>query len=105
MWYIFPQLDGLGISATSIYYAIKGRGEAIAYLNHEILGQRLIEITSELLLLNNLSAYDIFGRPDFFKLKSSMTLFSAISDENNVFSKVLQKYYNGNFNKNTVDLL
>lgn len=74
MWYIFPQLAGLGFSSTSQFYAIKNLHEADEYLNHPILGKRLIEITTELLKHENLTAYDIFGSPDEKKLKSCMTL-------------------------------
>lgn len=93
MWYIFPQFIGLGSSSNSTHYAIKSKEEAQAYLNHSILGQRLVEITSELLKLENLSAYSIFGSPDDVKLKSSMTLFNAVQHETKVFEWVLDKYF------------
>lgn len=93
MWYIFPQFKGLGSSSNSTHYAIKSKEEAQAYLNHSILGKRLIEITTELLKLENLSAYSIFGYPDDVKLKSSMTLFNAIQNETKVFELVLDKYF------------
>ena len=93
MWYIFPQFKGLGSSSDSSHYAIKSKEEAQAYLNHSILGQRLVEITSELLKLENLSACSIFGYPDDVKLNSSMTLFNAVQNETKVFELVLDKYF------------
>jgi uncharacterized protein (DUF1810 family) len=74
-------------------YAIKSEDEAKAYLKHEVLGPRLLEITKVLLELNNLSAQTIFGSPDDLKLKSSMTLFNLYSEENNVFTEILVKYF------------
>jgi uncharacterized protein (DUF1810 family) len=94
MWYVFPQLD-LGSSETSKKYAIKSKEEAIEYLEHPILGKRLIEITTELLALKNKSAYEVFGRPDDLKLKSYMTLFASIQNENPIFQQVLTNYFNG----------
>src|SRR4051812_9636570 len=82
MWYIFPQLRGLGFSDTSKYYAIESEEEAKEFLNHPELGQNLISITSELLKLNHKNATSIFGTPDDTKLFSSMTLFSIVSQEN-----------------------
>ncbi|MBM3185230.1 MAG: DUF1810 domain-containing protein [Bacteroidetes bacterium] len=93
MWYIFPQFIGLGTSYDSTRYAIKSREEALAYVNHPILGQRLIEISTVLLNIENLSAYSIFDSPDDVKLKSSMTLFNAVQNEKKVFELVLDKYY------------
>lgn len=95
MWFVFPQLAGLGRSAMAQKYAIANRYEAEAYLRHPVLGMRLLEITEELLRLDGLSAFDIFGSPDDIKLRSCMTLFSAISEEGNIFEQVLNKYYNG----------
>jgi len=77
IWYIFPQIKGLGLSETSKFYAIEDLDEAAAYLNDPVLGKRLVQISQELLDLKNLSARQIFGSPDDMKLKSSMTLFSA----------------------------
>lgn len=105
MWYIFPQLAGLGFSPTSQFYAIKNLNEAEEYLNHPILGKRLIEITYELLKYENLTAYEIFGSPDYKKLKSCMTLFSSVESAPVVFNQVLQKYYNGNPDSRTLKLL
>ena len=95
MWFIFPQIDGLGLSSISKEYSIKNSQEAKDYLNHNISGKRLIEITSALMKLENKSARSIFGYPDYLKLKSSMTLFKIISSDNEIFSGVLGKYFNG----------
>lgn len=101
MWYIFPQIKGLGMSETSRYYGIDGEEEAKAYLDNEILGSRLREITSELLKLNIDNPVDIFGTIDTMKLKSSMTLFDYVS-EDKIFSQVLNKYYNGEIDEKTI---
>ena len=101
MWYIFPQIKGLGMSETSRYYGIDGEEEAKAYLDNEILGSRLREITSELLKLNIDNPVDIFGTIDAMKLKSSMTLFDYVSDDK-IFSEVLNKYYNGEIDEKTI---
>ena len=95
MWFIFPQIDGLGLSSISKEYSIKNKQEAIDYLNHNILGKRLIEITNALMKLENKSARSILGYPDDLKLKSSMTLFKIISSDNEIFSDVLGKYFSG----------
>jgi uncharacterized protein (DUF1810 family) len=95
MWYIFPQIYGLGNSTTSKMYAIKSEEEARYYLNHPILGKRLIEITEEILFIKNKTAIDILGSPDDLKLKSSMTLFHSIQAENKLFWSVLEKYFDG----------
>ncbi|RYZ83842.1 MAG: DUF1810 domain-containing protein [Moraxellaceae bacterium] len=95
MWYIFPQIAGLGFSATSRLYAIKDKSEAVAYLQHPVLGSRLVEITRVLLELDENHAGRIFGNPDDMKLKSSMTLFGALPGADPVFSRVLAKYFNG----------
>lgn len=95
MWYIFPQIQGLGFTETSRYYAIEDLSEATAYLAHRVLGPRLILMCNTLLELQTNNAQLIFGSPDDLKLKSSMTLFSAVPDTNPIFEKVLQKFYNG----------
>ena len=94
MWYIFPQIQGLGFSETSKFYAIKDLEEAKEFLAHPVLGQRLIRICNELLKLHDNNANKIFGTPDDLKLKSSMTLFSSL-DANPVFDLVLEKFFNG----------
>lgn len=103
MWYIFPQIRGLGESDTSIYYGIKDLEEASEYLNHEILGTRLIEITNELLKLETNDSNEIFGYIDSIKLKSCMTLFDIVSN-NDIFNKVLEKFYNGTKDELTISI-
>ncbi|HQX04838.1 MAG TPA: DUF1810 domain-containing protein [Flavobacterium sp.] len=106
MWYIFPQLKGLGVSETSKYFGIKDLYEAKEYLNHPILGARLKEITNELLTLNESNPKIIFGSPDDKKLKSCMTLFSMVDDSNNcIFIKIIQKFFDGNFDVKTLILI
>ena len=105
IWFVFPQLDGLGFSNTSKQYAIKSRAEAMAYLHHSVLGMRLREITEALLLLDGKSVSEIMGSPDDLKLKSSMTLFAMISEDNSIFEQVLNKYFGGELDERTVDLL
>jgi uncharacterized protein (DUF1810 family) len=95
MWYIFPQIAGLGISSTSKFYAIKDRSEAEIYLAHPVLGKRLVEISNALLEVEGKTANQIFGSPDDAKLKSSMTLFGALDVTNPVFQTVLDKYFDG----------
>ena len=95
MWYIFPQLDGLGKSDTSKKYGIKTKEEAVQYLEHPVLGKRLVEITDELLSIKDKSASDIFGGPDDLKLKSCMTLFALIQSEIPLFKDVLNNYFEG----------
>ena len=104
MWYIFPQLDGLAQSATSKYYAIKSREEAIAYLNHPVLGRRLRECANTVLAIEGKTVLEIFGYPDDLKLKSSMTLFSAMT-KNSVFINVLDKYFQSKRDNLTLQLL
>ena len=101
MWFIFPQIDGLGMSPMSKEYSIKNQQEAQNYLNHNILGKRLIEITSALMKVEQKSARSIFGYPDNLKLQSSMTLFKKIQPNNKLFSDVLVKYFNGNVCEHT----
>lgn len=105
MWYIFPQIAGLGFSETSRYYALKNIDEAQAYLNHPVLGSRLIEICTELLKLPVNNATQIFGTPDDLKLRSCVTLFSSIPGANPVFQQVLNKFFNGELDNNTFKLL
>ena len=104
MWYIFPQLEGLGQSPTSKYYAIKSREEALAYLNHPVLGSRLLECAEAVLVIEGRSVSEIFGYPDELKLKSSMTLFSHVAGES-IFVRVLDKYFQGERDRKTLQLL
>ncbi len=105
MWYIFPQIHGLGFSETSRFYAIKNMQEAEAFLNHEVLGPRLIDICNELLKLETNNAHQIFGSPDDVKLKSSMTLFSLLPDPNPVFQSVLNKFFHGIKDMKTMEII
>ena len=104
MWYIFPQIQGLGFSSTAQYYAIRDLEEAKDYLAHPVLGARLKEITAALLSLDGLSAHEIFGYPDDLKLRSCMTLFSLAAPDEPLFSKVIEKYYGGDADSRTVQL-
>ena len=105
MWFIFPQIDGLGHSATAKFYAIKSLEEAHQYLNHTILGTRLLECTETVLGVKARSASDIFGSPDDMKLKSSMTLFSYVANPESVFDHVLAKYFQGQRDTRTLEFL
>lgn len=105
MWYVFPQIQGLGVSSTSQFYAIKDISEANAYLKHPVLGSRLIQITEALLNIENKTAHEIFGHPDDMKLKSCMTLFSLLDETNPVFENVLNKYFQGEKDSMTVEIL
>jgi uncharacterized protein (DUF1810 family) len=105
IWYIFPQILGLGFSSTSQYYAIKDLKEAEAYLRHPVLGPRLIVICNALLGLENSSATQIFGNPDDMKLKSSMTLFTAVPGSDVVFQQVLDRFFQGKADQQTITIL
>lgn len=93
MWYVFPQVAGLGKSQMSMRYAIKSREEAESYLAHEILGPRLRECAKIINNIEDRSAYEIFGSPDYKKFRSSMTLFNAVADGPTPFRTALEKYY------------
>ena len=105
MWFIFPQINGLGNTEISKKYSIKTIEEALSYLNHPILGERLKEITGELLQLKGKSAFEIFGSPDDKKLKSCMTLFTVVSREPNLFLSVLENYFKGEKDERTLENL
>lgn len=106
MWYIFPQIIGLGMSETSVYYSIQNIEEAKAFLEDEYLGWNLIEICKALLSLPVNNAMAIFGSPDDIKLKSSMTLFNCASgEEQNIFAEVLNKFFDGNQDVLTLGIL
>lgn len=95
MWYIFPQLRGLGMSSTSYFYGIESLEEARAFLDDPYLGRNLREISQALLSLDTGDARSVMGSPDDLKLRSSMTLFSLAAPEEPVFKKVLEKFYRG----------
>ena len=105
MWYIFPQLDGLGFSATARRYAITSIEEAAAYLAHPILGPRLQQCAEAVLRIEGRSATAIFGSPDDLKLRSCATLFAAVSPPGSVFDHLLTKYYHGERDAKTLQLL
>lgn len=105
MWYVFPQMEGLGRSQKSQYYGIASRAEAEAYLAHSILGPRLRECTRIVNDVEGRSANDIFGSPDDLKFRSSMTLFDAVSDDPTPFRTALNQYYDGTPDPNTLELL
>jgi uncharacterized protein (DUF1810 family) len=105
IWYIFPQLKGLGFSSTSEYYGINGLSEAKSYMENEILRARLIEISEALLTLESSDAEDVMGYPDNLKLMSSMTLFAEAAPEEKVFQRVLDKFFGGKKDQRTLELI
>jgi uncharacterized protein (DUF1810 family) len=105
MWYIFPQLAGLGQSPMAQRYAISGAEEAAAYLAHGMLGQRLVEISRALMELATRDATAVMGTPDDLKLMSCMTLFSMVPGADRVFSDVLGKFYGGRRDEKTLAML
>lgn len=105
MWYIFPQFTGLGFSAMSQRYAIRSAAEAQAYLNHPILGSRLMQCCEALLAVAGRSAHEIFDSPDDMKLQSCATLFASVTLADSVFSHVLARYFSGQRDQKTLDLL
>jgi uncharacterized protein (DUF1810 family) len=106
MWFIFPQIDGLGFSPTAKRYAIKSIEEAGAYLSHPVLGPRLVECAEVVLAVEGRSVTAIFGYPDDMKLKSSMTLFASVTeDPRSVFVRVLEKYFRGEQDGATLRLI
>jgi uncharacterized protein (DUF1810 family) len=105
IWYIFPQIQGLGFSETSKYYAIRNMQEANEYLKHPILGYRLINICQALLDQAGNDANKIFGTPDDLKVKSSMTLFASLKDTNPVFQMVLDKFFNGKRDDRSIEII
>lgn len=105
MWYIFPQISGLGFSETARFYAIENLQEAQAYLEHPVLGKRLVEIANALLRIDGKTATQILGSPDDLKLRSSMTLFSLINNTDPVFQAVLDKFFAGQADSKTLLLV
>lgn len=105
MWYVFPQIAGLGFSSTSQHYAIKSLDEAKAYLAHPLLGPRLIECAEAALGIEGRSAHEIFGSPDDLKLRSCATLFACVSPAGSPFEKLLDKYFQGKRDEKTLQLL
>lgn len=105
MWFIFPQIQGLGYSEMARYYAIESREEAADYIVDSTLGNNLIEISRVLLELDGSNATEIMGEPDDKKLQSCMTLFSTIAPEVDVFENVLEKYFEGKKDQRTLEIL
>ena len=105
IWYIFPQIRGLGFSSTAQFYAIQDLGEAQAYMKDPVLRERLLEISSALLLLSSSDPTEVMGYPDDLKLRSSMTLFMTAAPEESVFRQVLDKYFGGNPDDKTLQIL
>lgn len=105
MWFVFPQVQGLGLSEMARRYAITGSDEARAYLEHPVLGPRLVEITGALLALEGRTAHKIVGSPDDMKLRSSATLFASVSAPGSVFERVLARYFHGEPDEATLDRL
>ena len=105
MWFIFPQIRGLGRSSISVEYAISGREEAQAYLQHPILGARLKQCTQLVLDVQGRSVEEIFGSPDDMKFRSSMTLFAQVSPDDDIFQRALQKYFGGSPDRLTLERL
>jgi len=105
MWFIFPQIDGLAESSTSKYFAIKSLKEAQAYLAHPVLGARLRQCAEAVMTVEGRSAYEIFGDPDELKLRSCATLFGLVSPAGSVFHCLLDKYYGGVPDEETLSIL
>ncbi|QLH83781.1 DUF1810 domain-containing protein [Halosimplex pelagicum] len=105
MWFIFPQMEGLGSSQKAQQYAISSRGEAQAYLSHPILGPRLRECTELVNEVEGRSANEIFGSPDDLKFRSSMTLFDAVANNPTPFRTALKQYYDNEPDSKTLQLL
>jgi uncharacterized protein (DUF1810 family) len=105
MWYIFPQYDGLGFSSTSRRYSIKSVAEAEAYLRHPVLGPRLVECAEAVMRVEGRSVLEIFDSPDNLKLRSCATLFACVSPAGSVFDQVLNKYFQGRRDSETLRLL
>ena len=105
IWYIFPQVAGLGHSSTAQEYAIQSRSEAVAYLSHAILGTRLQRCCEALLKHQSKKVQDIMGFPDDLKLCSSMTLFALVSAQDSIFHKLLNGFYSGKMDERTIAFL
>jgi uncharacterized protein (DUF1810 family) len=105
MWFIFPQIAGLGHSTMAQKYAIASRDEAVAYLRHSVLGPRLRECTELVLAVQDRSIHAILGSPDDVKFCSSMTLFAAVIEDNAVFRDAIARYYAGRVDQKTLDIL
>jgi uncharacterized protein (DUF1810 family) len=105
MWFVFPQVAGLGSSPTAQHFAIRGVDEARAYLAHPVLGPRLVECAELAAAVERGSAAEVFGRPDDLKLRSSMTLFARVAPDAPAFAAVLDRYFDGEPDTRTLDQL
>ncbi|HAL39562.1 MAG TPA: DUF1810 domain-containing protein [Polaromonas sp.] len=105
MWFIFPQLKGLGRSPIAKHFGIESRDEALAYWKHSVLGKRLLECTTLVLAQRNTTAHDIFGSPDELKFKSCMTLFAQVAPEEPVFKQALERFFEGTPDEGTLKLM
>lgn len=105
MWFIFPQIAGLGLSPTARFFAIASRAEAEAYLGHDVLGSRLRECVGIMMAQERKTAHEILGSPDDIKFRSCLTLFDAISPKGNPFAAALQRFYQGHPDVKTLVLL
>lgn len=105
MWFVFPQVSGLGQSATAKQFELDGLDEARAYLDHEVLGPRLLECCRALLELEGATAEQVLGAVDAMKLRSSMTLFARADPDERVFPDVLDRFYDGSVDERTIRLL
>ena len=105
IWYIFPQIEGLGYSSMSHRYSIKSLEEARAYLAHPLLGRRLVECAEAALSVEGRSASEIFGSPDDMKLKSCATLFAKVTPPDSVFARLLDRFFEGEHDGKTLQLL
>jgi uncharacterized protein (DUF1810 family) len=105
MWFVFPQIAGLGNSVTTRKYAIPNLADAKAYLSHDLLGSRLRECTEAVLAVEGRTAYEILGSPDDMKLKSCMTLFELADGPDSIFSDILMKYFEGQRDERSLTIL
>jgi uncharacterized protein (DUF1810 family) len=105
IWYIFPQIEGLGFSPMSRRYSIKSLSEARAYLEHPLLGPRLVACAESAMAVEGRSAYAIFGSPDDMKLRSCATLFATVSPPDSVFARLLDRYFDGERDGKTLHIL
>ena len=105
IWYVFPQITGLGMSSTSMHYAIKDLEQANRYFQHPVLGKRLVETANAVLAVEGKTANQIMGTPDDLKLRSSMTLFSLVKNTDPVFQAVLNKYFEARPDQKTLAIL
>ena len=105
MWFVFPQLKALGRSTIARHFGIASRDEALAYLQHPVLGQRLKECTTLVLAVGDKTAHEIFGSPDDLKFRSCMTLFAQVAPDELVFSRALKRFFEGQTDEMTLNLL